>query len=328
MNITVFGAGGIGGQIAARMALSGVTVNVVARGTHLEAIRTNGLQLKIGDQICTAQVIATDRPMDLGAQDVLIVSVKRTSLFGAIDCLVQLIGSQTRVVFIMNGLPWWFDRGHSDGANILGSLLDPSNRFSDIAPIENQIWGVITSGGVLESPGVVRNTTPKTNAIRLGYADDRHDSAITGITNLFGAAGYDTAIAQDIRTEVWRKILLNAGQAVVATITNRNHLQVTSDAETRALTVALIREITLVGNTLGIQLDVDPIAMTDPQRYGKHIPSLLQDLRNRRPLEIDGTILSVRALARRNNLTVPYIEAVAAIISALSHDVGMSRSRN
>lgn len=324
MSITVFGAGGVGGHVAARLALAGNKVNLIARGAHLEAIRSHGLRLQVRDVIHRADVVATDSPEGLGVQDILIVSVKRMALAGIIDALAPMIGGGTRLVFIMNGLPWWFDNrdgktARDNAVTDLQRYLDPQGRLASLAPLERQVWSVVTSGGAIVAPGTIKNTTPE-NTIRFGYADDRNDGFIAGLVELFAKAGYNAAIAKDIRAEIWRKILVNAGQAAVATVTNRNHLQVTSDAHTRGVIMAMIDEMLQVGSAIGIHLDnVDPRAMTSPGLYGEHIPSLLQDLRNGRPLEIDATILAVRELARSKNVPIPHLQTVAAIIGALSH---------
>jgi 2-dehydropantoate 2-reductase len=321
LRITIFGAGGIGGHVAARLAHAGYEVGVIARGDHLRAMQQHGLRLQVEDQIVTAKVEATDDLSALGYPDFLIVSVKRTSLPAAIPSIERLIGEKTRVVFIMNGLPWWFGDRDADVSKDLRRHLDPGGRLAALASEDRQIWSVITSGGAIVEPGLIRSTTPKTNIIRFGRAVAHDNKDIAALAEMFKAGGYDAAVSADIRKDIWQKILINAGQATVATVTNRNHLQVTSDPETRALIMAMIGEIVAVGKALGIHLDVDAEAMTSPGKYGEHIPSLLQDLRAERQLEIDGTILAVRQLARSKGVKVPHLESVAAIIAAMSDDI-------
>jgi 2-dehydropantoate 2-reductase len=301
----------------------------VARGDHLRAIQQRGLRLQVEDQVITAKVAASDNLDALGAPDFLIVSVKRTALPAAVPSIERLIGARTRVVFIMNGLPWWFGDGEAGVSKDLRRHLDPDGRLAALASEDRQVWSVITSGGAIVEPGLVRSTTPKTNIIRFGRPAEQDDADIARLAEMFKAGGYDAAVSADIRADIWQKIFINAGQATVATVTNRNHLQVTSDPETRALIMAMIGEIVAVGEALGIRLDVDADAMTSPGRYGEHIPSLLQDLRAGRQLEIAGTILAVRQLARSKSVKVPHLEAVAAIIAAMSDDiVRTTASRN
>lgn len=321
MKIAVFGAGGVGGHIAARLALSGVKVGVVARGNHLRAMQSDGLRLQIEDDTHTSEVRAVENPADLGGQDLVIVSLKGPSLPAAISQIVPLVDEQTRVAFVMNGLPWWF----ADGLPVvmtteLRRSLDPAGNFGSLVPLDRTIWGVITSGGAIAAPGVIRSTTPNVNTVIFGYPDDREDDFIRDIAAMFKGAGYDASISKNIRKSIWQKLLLNASQAMVATVTNRNHLQVTTDAETRGLTMAVMREVLAIGEAIGLPLDADPMSMTDPKRYGTHVPSFLQDLRAGRPLELDSTILAARDLARAKDIPAPSLTAVAAIVAALSAD--------
>ena len=115
MRICVFGAGAIGGNFAARLADAGNEVSVVARGPHLEAIRANGLTLVSGDRKIVAKVRASDRPADLGPQDVVISTLKATGLDALAANVGPLLDPETAVVFAQNGIPWW--QGHGLGAS-------------------------------------------------------------------------------------------------------------------------------------------------------------------------------------------------------------------
>lgn len=284
-------------------------------------MQDRGLRLQIEDKIHTVDVRAVENPADLGAQDLLIVSVKGPSLPEAISSMAPLVNGQTRVAFVMNGLPWWF----ADGLPVnmtpeLRRSLDPAGKFGSLAPLERTIWGVITSGGAVGAPGLIRSITPNVNMVIFGYPDNREDDFIRDVSALFKGAGYDASISKNIRKSIWQKLLLNVSQAMVATVTNHNHLQVTTDPETRALTMAIMQEVLAIGEVIGLPLDANPLSMTDPKRYGTHVSSFLQDLRAGRPLELDSTILAVRNIARAKGISAPSLTAVAAIVSALSAD--------
>ena len=139
MKICIYGAGAIGGVIAARLALSGAPVSVVARGAHLAAIRQEGLRLTMGDAERVAQVEASDDPAALGPQDVVIVAVKAHQLSAVVEGLERLMKPQTAVVYAVNGIPWWYfhpAQGADAGGALAGSILaddcgigsDPSGR--------------------------------------------------------------------------------------------------------------------------------------------------------------------------------------------------------
>ena len=108
MKICIFGAGAIGGNVAARLASGGADVSVVARGEHLAAIRQNGLTLELPERSINQKVKASADTKELGPQDVVIVSVKAPSLPEVASTIAPLLKSDTPVMFVMNGIPWWY----------------------------------------------------------------------------------------------------------------------------------------------------------------------------------------------------------------------------
>src|SRR5258708_6961507 len=113
MKICIYGAGAVGGLIAARLARSGNDVSVVARGAHLEAIRRHGLKVRdrASGGVEAVPLRADSDPAKLGAQDYVVVAVKGQSLTEVAKKIAPLYGPETSVVTAMNGVPWWlFDR--------------------------------------------------------------------------------------------------------------------------------------------------------------------------------------------------------------------------
>src|SRR5689334_2040596 len=108
MKICIYGAGAVGGLMAAWLARSGHDVSVVARGAHLDAIRRGGLRLRSGEAVDAFKVRASDDPRELGAQDYVLVTVKAQSLTSVAQSIGPLLGSTTCIVTAMNGVPWWF----------------------------------------------------------------------------------------------------------------------------------------------------------------------------------------------------------------------------
>jgi 2-dehydropantoate 2-reductase len=319
VKLTVFGAGGVGGHIAVRLAMSGVEVNVIARGPHLDAMCKHGLTLEIADEIVNCEVNATDRPMVLGPQDLVVVCVKGTSLPDAIESIDHLCGPQTRVLFVMNGLPCWF----ADGLPItptakLRNLLDPQGNIRELAPPDRTIWGVVSAGGMITAPGVIRNTTPNNNILKLGYPDNHDDRFITELAAMFAKAGYNAKISGDIRVDIWLKLLMNAGPVMVAALTGRDNRENVSDPETRMISIACMRELAEIGRAVGVHTQADFEQMTDPSRVAAHRSSFLQDLDAGRPLELPGTILAARELAAIAGVPVPHLTTLAALIAARS----------
>src|ERR1700688_3294151 len=107
MRICIFGAGAVGSHFAVRVALSGHRVSCVMRGPHLKALKASGLRLRVGDAEFSAKVKASDDPAALGPQDLVISTLKATSLSSLVTGLPPLLHDDTAVVFAQNGIPWW-----------------------------------------------------------------------------------------------------------------------------------------------------------------------------------------------------------------------------
>src|SRR3954469_7586236 len=139
MKICVYGAGAVGGLMAAWLLRSGQPVSVVARGAQLDAIRGEGLRLRdrASGETQTYRVAATDDPRALGPQDYVLLAVKAQSLPGVAANVAPLLGEGTSIVTAMNGVPWWFfDRlAFGNGGRRLESL-DPAGLLSRAMPTE------------------------------------------------------------------------------------------------------------------------------------------------------------------------------------------------
>ena len=131
MRVVVFGAGAVGGHLAARLAAhgsaAGIEVAAVARGAQLEAMNQRGITLWIGEECTSAPIRATDRPETLGRRDVVLVTLKSSVLPAAASQLQTLIGPETTVVFAMNGIPWWY-LCRLDGGGVASRPVAPRPR--------------------------------------------------------------------------------------------------------------------------------------------------------------------------------------------------------
>lgn len=110
MKIAIVGCGAIGGYLAVRLALAGERVTVVARGANLQAIRTQGMRLTLqdGTQLHTRELRAVGRPEEAGLQDVVLLCVKAHQVAPVAPAVRAMCGSETTVVTMQNGIPWWY----------------------------------------------------------------------------------------------------------------------------------------------------------------------------------------------------------------------------
>ena len=115
MNITVIGAGAIGGHIAGKLAAAGESVKVVARGEHLKAIRERGLKLKENGEEIVARVEATDRIAEAGGADLVVLGVKAHQLAPIAAEVASIVAPTTTIMTTQNGIPWWYFFKHEIG---------------------------------------------------------------------------------------------------------------------------------------------------------------------------------------------------------------------
>src|SRR6201747_606611 len=175
MRICIFGAGAVGSHFAVRLALAGHDVSCVMRGPHLEAVKANGLTLRVADAEFSARVNASDDPAALGPQDFVISTLKATGLSSLATGLAPLLRDDTGIVFAQNGIPWWYDIGlapdHPPAPDL--GFLDPGGLLRAAIPKQRIIGGVIFSSNEIIAPGVAANLSPERNRLLIGECDDR-----------------------------------------------------------------------------------------------------------------------------------------------------------
>ena len=315
MRICVFGAGSIGGNFATRLALAGNEVSVVVRGAHLEAIKARGLTVLSGEKRHVVKVAASDRPADLGSQDVVISTMKACSLPGLADTVGPLLRSDTPVVFVQNGIPWWYAQGLGASRPPAPDLsrLDPGGALAKAVGYDRTIGAVVTSSNHVIEPGVVRNISPDRNTLWVGETDDRQSPRIERLRATLIEAGIASPATRDIRYDVWHKLMANlTGSTLCLILAQPTTIQATEminrlarRAHAEALTVAAAH---------GVALDDSPDVRYGPKRvYPDHRPSILQDYEYGRPMEIEAIVRAPLAFARKAGLDTPNLDAIESL---------------
>ena len=195
MRICVFGAGAVGSHFAVRLALAGHDVSCVMRGAHLDAVKADGLTLRVGTESFKAKVRASSDPAALGPQDAVICTLKATGLPSFAEGLQPLLGEDTAVVFAQNGIPWWYDIGLSPKHPPVPDLafLDPGGRLRAAVPKQLIVGGVVFSSNEVVAPGVVANLSPERNRLLIGECDDRPSERIVRLRAALNAAAIEFA---------------------------------------------------------------------------------------------------------------------------------------
>lgn len=323
MKICVFGAGAIGGHLAARLSRGGADVSVVARGAHLAAIKANGLRIEAPDGAFTAQVRASDNPQELGPQDAVLVTVKSPALGAVATTIAPLLGPDTPVVFVINGIPWWyFDKhgGPLDGTRL--EPLDPGGAVRAAVGPERAIGGVVYSACTVTAPGVVHVDHVR-NRLILGELDGGLSVRAAAIAGPLTAGGLTMEVSQDIRSAVWSKLLLNLAAGPIAVLTAQAGNVSLQEPAVEVAMRAIYAESEAVARALGCIPVFDVAASIAGSRKSGHKPSILQDLELARPMEVATLFDAPLALARLAGVATPTLDLVVALARLRAKAAGL-----
>lgn len=313
MKITIYGAGAIGGYIAALLAQSGEEVSVVARGPHLAAIKANGLALDMNGERIVTHPVATDNPADLGEQDYVIVALKAHSVPNVVGAMKPLLGKDTAVVTAVNGVPWWyFYQLSGEWENRRIESVDPGGKQWDGIGPERAIGCVVYPACEISEPGVVRHIDG--NRFTLGESSGEKTDRVRALSKAMINAGFKAPV-RNIRDEIWVKLWGNLCFNPLSALTQATLDVVATDPGTRAVARNMMLEAQAIGEKLGVRfaIDVDK-RIAGAAAVGAHTTSMLQDLTIGRPMEIDALVSAVQELGRIVDIKTPTIDTVLPIV--------------
>ena len=316
MKLCVFGAGAVGGHIATKLAAAGNDVSVVARGAHLEAMQSRGLKLLHGDQTIVARVRAAANARELGAQDAVLVTLKANLLPAFAEQCAPLFGRDTAVVFVQNGIPWWYD------ARL--KRLDPDGLLAKAVAPERVVGGVAYSANVVLEPGVIENHVPGNNMIVIGRPDTEDTPLVRDLRQVLEAADMASPALADIRQSIWSKLAQNLWTSTLCTLT---HLTVRGVQERPAL-MALAERATEEGRAIarGLRVAVEQAPKRpsgNASSGAAHKPSMLQDFERNRPMEVEAQLVAPLELARLQKIHTPTLDFLVPLVTAKAAAKGL-----
>jgi 2-dehydropantoate 2-reductase len=321
MRICIFGAGAVGSHFAVRLALSGHEVSCVMRGPHLDAVKANGLRLRVGDAEFLADVTASSDPAALGQQDVVISTLKATGVSALATGLPPLLREDTPVIFAQNGIPWWYDIGlHSDHPPPPDlSFLDPGGKLRAAITSERIVGGVIFSSNEIIAPGIVANLSPDRNMLLIGECDDRQSARIERLRAALNGASIQSSQVANIRETIWSKLLTNMSMSVLCLLTGQTARALRDDPALEGVIPRLLDEANAIAQTC--YPSVKRITRSGPAP--NHKPSILQDFELGRAMEIDALVRAPAAFARAAGLSTPMLDLMAALAIQRARDKGL-----
>lgn len=323
MKICIYGAGAIGGYMAVMMKRGGADVSLVARGAHLDAIKANGLTLRMGDQEITERMPAAKDPAELGPQDYVIVALKAHQAWESAEAMKPLLGPSTAVVTAQNGVPWWYFHGIEGQYSDLRLMsVDPDNRQWDAIGPERVIGCTVYPATEIAEPGVIKHIYG--DQFGLGEPNKQITERVQKLADAINAGGLKAKIYPDIRNDIWLKLWGNLCFNPISALTHATLDIVATDPGTRTLARNMMIEAQRIGARLGVHFRVDvDRRINGAAKVGAHRTSMLQDLDKGRPLEIDALLTAVQEMARLVELETPYIDSVLALVQQMGRVKGV-----
>ncbi len=329
MSIAIVGAGAIGGYLGVKLAEAGEDVTFIAR-SNAEAIARDGLRLieEDGSEVHARNVKATRSMQEAGPHDLVLLTVKAHQVGPIAADLKHLMGPDTAVVTMQNGIPWWyFTGGH--GGQYEGTQLetaDPGGLIAQHLDPRRVVGSVVYPAAVLTDPGTVK--VIEGNRFGLGELDGSKSERVLDISQRLTKAGFKAPVTGDIRAEIWLKLWGNLSFNPISALTHATLEDICRFPDTRALATAMMKEAEQIANTLGITFRVGiDRRIAGAEKVGAHKTSMLQDVEAGRPIELEALVGSVIELGRLVGVATPHIDSVYALMRLLAQSLERANGR-
>lgn len=309
--VCIFGAGAIGGYVGARLVLKNeCEVSLVARGSHLAAMRERGLILKQGGETHTLHPRLAASASELEPQDYIILALKAHALPGIVGELNPLIGPDTAILFAQNGVPWWYFHRH--GGPFEGRVIesvDPGGVIWNAIGPERALGTVVWQAAEIEAPGVIAHHYG--DRMPVGEPSGEKSTRARLLGSLLTSAGIKSPVRPNLRQELWLKLWGNLSFNPVSILTNGTLLDLATNPGTRRVIRAMMEEARAVAEALGITFAVDIEERMDmAAKVGAHRTSMLQDVEAGRPTELDSLLGAVIELGGLSGVATPALQMV------------------
>ena len=294
MRFAIYGVGAVGGYFGGRLAQSGEDVTFIARGEHLQALRTKGLRVdSINGDFAVSPVAATDDPAQIGAVDVVVVGVKTWQVPEVAESIQPLIGEDTLVLPLQNG-------------------VEAPAQLAEILGREHVCGGLAKIISFIAGPGHIRHSGADPY-IAFGELDNQPSARVENLLCAFNRSGVKAEIAPDITAALWAKFLFVASWGAIGAVTRAPIGVIRSFGQTRGMLERSMQEIYEVARALDINLE--PNAVPSSMAFVDTLPpngttSMQRDIAENRPSELDSWSGAVVRLGRDAGVSVPTHEFV------------------
>jgi len=298
MKIAIMGTGGVGGYYGGLLAKQGHEVTFIARGAHLQAIQKNGLQIKSihGDFSITPAKAVAD-PTEVGPVDFALVCVKTYDTESVAHTMIPLVGAQTTVLSLQNG-------------------IDAAERIGEIVGMDHVIGGATWISSALEAPGVIKQMS-QFRRIVIGELSRGISPRVETLVETFHPTGVTIEASDDIQKILWTKFVFISSASSLGSLTRLPMGEYRAIPETRAMILSLMKEVEAVAHAQGIALDVDVVqkALAFIDNTGPQIKASMQlDVETGHRFEIEAIIGVIGRKGRELSVPTPTADFIYAAL--------------
>ena len=308
MRIAVMGTGAVGGYFGARLAAMGQNVAFIARGSHLEAMRHEGLKVKSVQGDLHVRALFTSDPSEVGLVDVVLFCVKSYDTEDAAARLAPMIGEKTVILSLQNG-------------------VDNPDKIAARWGKARTLAGVVYLGAFVSQPGVIEHSAG--GRIVLGDMGGEASEPAKRVEQILSGAQIPCAVSAEIRNVMWTKLVWNAPFCALACLARATVQEIIESEPLRQLAAECMEEVREAARSTGIELAPSVIEETFKfsQGLGDFKPSMLQDLEAGKPLEYEALNGIVVALLGQKGKQAPINQTCYAVLKFLDHRIRAARAQ-
>jgi 2-dehydropantoate 2-reductase len=308
MDVAVIGAGGIGGLYGGLLARAGHNVRFLARGPHLQAITQRGLHIRSGDfGTFSLHAMATDDPVELGQNELVLFAVKTYDLDGALPAAAQALSSSGSVLTFQNGL---------DAPDQVAAVVGPQHVLIGTTALETTVV----------EPGVIGHLTPG-HVVTIAAFSGLPTAAVERAVLAFKEAGINTSAVNDGRRALWEKAALLIPMATLTTVCQSSMGPIRDLPETRELAQTLVHETSAVARACGYDLpEIAQRALVGLDRVPPTMKaSMARDFERGGRTELDALTGALVRLADAHKIDIPATRTAYAVLKLRAQQTAAAR---
>ena len=289
MKILIMGTGGVGGYYGGLLAQQGNEVTFIARGAHLYAIRHEGLKVKsVHGDFKVFPANATDDPAKVEPVDLVLFCVKTYNTDDAAEAIRPVIGPQTAVLSLQNG-------------------IDAAERIGKVVGMEHVIGGATWLSSAVEEPGVIKQIS-QFRRIVFGELEGGRSERLRSIFEVLNSTGVTVEVSEDIQKILWTKFVFISAVSALGSLTRLPMGDYRSVPETRSLLSGIMQEVEALARAQGIPLDPDVVqkSLEFMDHAAPHIkPSMQLDVESGQRTELESMVGVIGRKGRQLGIPTP-----------------------